>query len=145
MPRASPEELKKLTKPCGENGALDGVTLISLQKGPGTEQLQQLPERFPIIDLEVNRDEKAGTFMDTAAIMKVLDLVITSDTAVAHLAGALGVPVWLVLPFAADWRWLIGREDSPWYPAMRLFRQRRSGNWQKVFARIAVELKASMV
>jgi len=63
-------------------------------------------------------------FMDAAAVMKNLDLVVTVDTAVAHLAGALGVPVWVLLPFAPDWRWLLEREDSPWYPTMRLFRQR---------------------
>ena len=65
-----------------------------------------------------------GAFMDTAAIMMNLDLVITSDTSVAHLAGALGVPVWVVLPFVPDWRWLLDRSDSPWYPTMRLFRQK---------------------
>ena len=71
--------------------------------------------------------------------MKNLDLVITSDTAVAHLA-ALGVPVWLALPFAADWRWLLDRSDSPWYPTMRLFRQKRRGDWQGVFEEIEAEL-----
>ena len=71
--------------------------------------------------------------MDTAAIMRNLDLVITSDTAVAHLAGALGVPEWVALPFVPDWRWLLDRRDSPWYPTMRLFRQRRAGDWVGVF------------
>jgi ADP-heptose:LPS heptosyltransferase len=66
-----------------------------------------------------------------------LDLVIAPDTAVAHLAGALGVPVWLALPFASDWRWLSGRDDSPWYPTLRLFRQQRWGDWDEVFERIA--------
>ena len=72
-----------------------------------------------------------------AAIMKNLDLVISCDTAVAHLAGALGVPVWVALPFVPDWRWLLEREDSPWYPTMRLFRQRRAGDWGEVFERMA--------
>ena len=74
--------------------------------------------------------------MDTAAIMKNLDLIITVDTAPAHLAGALGVPVWVALPFAPDWRWLLEREDSPWYPTMRLFRQKKPGDWDEVFARL---------
>jgi hypothetical protein len=78
--------------------------------------------------------------MDTAAVMRNLDLVITSDTAVAHLAGALGVPVWVALGRACDWRWLDEREDCPWYPTMRLFRQERLGDWDGVFAAIAAEL-----
>ena len=80
--------------------------------------------------------------MDTAAVMRNLDLVVTSDTAVAHLAGALGVPVWVALGRSADWRWLEQREDCPWYPTMRLFRQARLGDWEELFARIAAELAA---
>ena len=80
--------------------------------------------------------------MDTAAIMMNLDLVVSMDTSVAHLAGALGVPVWVALTMAPDWRWLLNREDSPWYPTMRLFRQRRFGDWNDVFERMALELKA---
>ena len=76
--------------------------------------------------------------MDAAAVLKNLDLVISVDTAIAHLAGALGIPVWVALPFAPDWRWLMGREDSPWYPTMRLFRQDRAGDWASVFAEIRV-------
>jgi len=72
--------------------------------------------------------------------MKNLDLVITSDTATAHLAGALGIRVWLALPFLPDWRWLLARDDSPWYPTMRLFRQPRWGDWPTVFERMAGEL-----
>ena len=78
--------------------------------------------------------------MDTAAVVQHLDLVITPDTSLAHLAGALGVPVWVAIPFAADWRWLLDREDTPWYPTMRLFRQRRWGDWDDVFSRMAQEL-----
>jgi hypothetical protein len=70
-------------------------------------------------------------------VMKCLDLVITSDTATAHVAGALGVPVWVALPFVPDWRWQLGREDSPWYPTMRLFRQQTPGDWAEVFGRMA--------
>ncbi len=83
-----------------------------------------LPERFPVLDLSTRLDQAAGAFMDTAAIMMNLDLVITSDTAVPHLAGALGVPVWMPVSALPEWRWLLDREDSPWYPTMRLFRQR---------------------
>src|SRR5262249_35827073 len=75
--------------------------------------------------------------VDTAAVMSQLDLVITSDTAVAHLAGALGIPVWVVLSAVADWRWLREREDSPWYPSMRLYRQKRLGDWAEVLERVA--------
>ena len=85
--------------------------------------------------------QRLDDFVDTAAVLKNLDLVISVDTAVAHLAGALGVPVWVPLPFAPDWRWLLGREDSPWYPTMRLFRQTRPGQWEDVFHRIAEALQ----
>ena len=87
-------------------------------------------------------DTTAGTFMDTAAIMQNLDLIITSDTAVIHLAGALGRPVWAALSTCADWRWLESGEDCPWYPTMRLFHQSRLGDWDELFGRIAAELKA---
>ncbi len=114
-----------------------GVHLVSLQKGPGTEQVEALAGRFPVITLGPHVDLTAGAFMDTAAIMKNLDLVITSDTALAHLAGALAVPAWVVLSAAPDWRWLLDREDSPWYPTLRLFRQKNQGDWPEVFARMA--------
>ncbi|HWY85712.1 MAG TPA: tetratricopeptide repeat protein [Gemmataceae bacterium] len=115
----------------------DDVCVVSLQKGPGTEQLQDL--RFPVLDLSDRLDVTAA-FVDTAALMMNLDLIITSDTAVAHLAGALGVPVWTLLPFVPDWRWLLERSDSPWYPTMRLFRQNRPADWQEVFERVAAEV-----
>ena len=117
-----------------------GVQLLSLQKDFGTEQLQEVAQRFPVIDLGSRLDEASGAFMDTAAVMMNLDLVVTSDTAVAHLAGALGVPVWVALPLVPDWRWLLDRSDSPWYPTMRLFRQERRGDWPGVFRRIEVAL-----
>ena len=121
--------------------ALEGVQLISLQKGPGIEQLSELDGRFSVIDLGSKLDEAAGAFMDTAAVMKNLDLVITSDTAIAHLAGGLGVAVWVALPRMAEWRWLLDRADSPWYPTMRLFRQSEAGNWPQVFEQITAEVK----
>jgi tetratricopeptide (TPR) repeat protein len=119
---------------------LPGVRLVSLQKGHGTEQLPGVADQFSVIDLGSRLDEASGAFMDTAAVLMSLDLVVTVDTATAHLAGALGVPVWLGLSFVADWRWLLHREDSPWYPTMRLFRQTRRGDWAGVLARMAEEL-----
>ena len=79
--------------------------------------------------------------LDTAALMKNLDLVISVDTGTAHLAGALGVPVWVPVSAIGEWRWLLQREDSPWYPTMRLFRQKKLGQWRAVFRRIASELR----
>lgn len=117
-----------------------GVKLISLQRGPGAEQVEALGGRMEVAALGDDFDNASGPFMDTAAVMKNLDLVITSDTAVAHLAGALGVPVWTALTLVPDWRWLLNREDSPWYPSMRLFRQEKSGDWGGVFRRIAAAL-----
>jgi hypothetical protein len=119
---------------------IPGVQLISLQKGAGTEQLRELKDRLPISVLCDQLDEEAGAFMDTAAIMQSLDLVITPDTATAHLAGGLGVPVWLALSALPDWRWMWQRDDSPWYPSMRLFRQDRLGDWRAVFERMATEI-----
>ncbi|HUT37493.1 MAG TPA: FkbM family methyltransferase [Planctomycetota bacterium] len=122
--------------------AVPHVQLISLQKGPGVEQLAEARARFPILDFGERLDGRAGPFMDTAAILASLDLVVACDTVVAHLAGALGVPVWLALSVAPDCRWLLDREDSPWYPTARLFRQSRRGEWADVFGRMASELRA---
>ena len=122
--------------------AIPGVRLFSLQKGFGAEQLAAAP--FPVEDLGAALDTAGGAFTDTAAAMAALDLVIVSDSAVAHVAGALGRPVWVVLPLAPDWRWLLDREDTPWYPTMRLFRQRRLGEWDEVFERIAAALGAAV-
>lgn len=123
---------------------LEGVCLVSLQKGPGTEQIAQLADRLPVVDLGKRLDEESGPFMDSAALCKVLDLVIAPDSAILHLAGALGVPVWAAITFAPHWPWLLGREDSPWYQTMRLFRQRERGDWGEVFRRMARELKPLM-
>jgi tetratricopeptide (TPR) repeat protein len=122
--------------------ALAGVRLVSLQKGPGVEQLDEVREAWNVIDFGESLDAAGGAFMDTAAIMKNLDLVVTSDTATAHLAGALGVRTWVALPFMPDWRWLLERDDSPWYPTMRLFRQQQWGDWPEVFDRMARDLEA---
>jgi tetratricopeptide (TPR) repeat protein len=117
-----------------------GVRLISLQKGAGEEQLSNLPPSLRVETLGANFDAGPDAFVDTAAAMTCLDLVVTCDTSVAHLAGALAVPVWVALKSDAEWRWLIGRADSPWYPTMRLFRQTRRGVWSDVFEAMAGEL-----
>jgi tetratricopeptide (TPR) repeat protein len=115
---------------------LPGVNLLSLQKGAGSEQLAAAP--FPVTAI----GERLDDWANTAAVVQALDLLITVDTGVAHLAGALDVPVWVALPLAPDWRWLLDREDSPWYPAMRLFRQTEWGRWEPVFARLADALRS---
>ncbi len=120
-----------------------GVRLFSLQKGFGTEQLAKI--EFPVVDLGSCLDEQTGAFEDTAAVMTQLDLVISSDTSIVHVAGALSVPVWVALAFLPDWRFLLGREDSPWYPTMRLFRQESPGDWNGVFERIADQLRRVVV
>jgi tetratricopeptide (TPR) repeat protein len=117
---------------------VEGVQLLSLQVGAGREQLAALEDRFPVADLNVDADQKS--FAEAAAVAMSLDLVITVDTAMAHLAGALGAPVWVILSTAPDWRWLLQREDSPWYPTMRLFRERKRGDFSTVFANVASEL-----
>jgi Flp pilus assembly protein TadD len=114
-----------------------GVRLISLQKGEGTEQIPRAT--FPIERLD-DLDVGPDAFLDTAAVMASLDLVVTSDTSIAHLAGALGRPVWVALRRVPDWRFLLDRTDSPWYPTMRLFRQELDGDWAPVFRSIAAEL-----
>ncbi len=114
-----------------------GGRLFSLQKGPAATAARAPLGGRTLTDLA----DHLTDFAQTAAIVANLDLVISVDTAVAHLAGALGRPVWTLLPFVPDWRWLMGREDSPWYPTMRLFRQERPGDWEGVFARVAAALR----
>ncbi len=121
---------------------IPGIRLLSLQVGAGTEQLGNLPEGMRVETLGPGFDTGPDAFVDCAAALANLDLVITSDTALAHLAGALGCPVWVVLQQAADWRWLRGRADCPWYPGMRLFRQRQRGNWDEVFEEVRAALRA---
>ncbi len=120
--------------------AIAGVRLISLQKGAGEEQLSSLPPSMRVETLGADFDAGADAFVDTAAAMTCLDLIVTCDTSVAHLAGALAVPVWVALKSDAEWRWLTERSDSPWYPTMRLFRQTRHGVWSDVFEAMAGEL-----
>ena len=115
--------------------AQPGVQLYSLQKGPPAAVLTEAPSA-PVIDLAPHLDD----FADTAAALARLDLVIMTDSAVAHLAGAMGKPVWLLLGHNAHWLWLRERTDSPWYPSLRLFRPRAEGDWDHVFDSAAAEL-----
>jgi FkbM family methyltransferase len=121
-------------------GKLRGLHLFGLQKGFGTEQIDQLAGALDVISLGDQLDEGSGPFMDTAAVLRNLDLVITADTSIAHIAGALGVPTWLALAHVPDWRWLLEREDSPWYPTVRLFRQTSAGDWSSVVGQMVDEL-----
>ena len=125
----------------GRLARLPDVHLLSVQKGAGTEEMAAVEGVFEIIDLGPSLDNSGGAFLDTVAVMMNLDLVITSDTSIAHLAGALAVPVWLALRSNADWRWLLDREDCPWYPTMRLFRQTQPGDWDGVFEHMANALR----
>jgi Flp pilus assembly protein TadD len=113
--------------------AVPGVRLVSLQSGYGEQQLWDNPPDFPVLRLSADYDVGGHAFLDAAAAMESLDLVVTCDTSMAHLAGALGRPVWVALKRDSEWRWLRGRDDSPWYPTMRLFRQKTAGDWAGVF------------
>jgi hypothetical protein len=120
----------------------DGVrdmpaTFIALQKEIREADRPALEGGRPVEHFE---DELAD-FRDTAALAALMDVVITVDTAIAHLAGAMGKTVWILLPFSPDWRWLLDRDDSPWYPSARLFRQPRPGDWDTVLERVAAELR----
>lgn len=116
--------------------AVHGVKFLSLQKGAAEAQAKNPPPGLELIDL----GPELKDFADTAAAMSVLDLIITTDTSVPSLAGALGRPVWTMLQFSPDFRWLLGREDSPWYPTMRLFRQTSRGDWKGLVDRVAQAL-----
>ena len=121
---------------------IPGVRLVSLQKASASEPME--PAGFELVDLGSQLDEASGPFMDTAAVMKSLDLVIAADTSIAHLAGALGVNVWVPLSANCDWRWMMDRDDTPWYPTMRFFRQQKLNEWQDVFERVAKALEQRM-
>ncbi len=116
--------------------AVDGVTFFSLQKGEPAAQVADPPDGLRLADLTAELHD----FSDTAALIENLDLVIAVDTAVAHLAGALGKPVWILSRYEGDWRWLNGREDSPWYPTARVFHQRAAGAWDEVIERVTAAL-----
>jgi len=120
---------------------INDITFYSLQKGEAAEQAKNPPEGMKLIDYT----EQIHDFADTAAFIENLDLIISVDTAAAHLAGALGKSVWTLLPFVPDWRWLLTRDDSPWYPTMRLFRQPLPGDWKSVIAKLAEELQKIII
>ena len=123
--------------------AVPGTSFVSLQYGPRTADLKKLNKDMrggkPAIE-DLSREFE--DFVDTAAAIEALDLVITVDTSVAHVAGAIGKPVWVLLPWVTDWRWLLNREDNPWYPTMQLFRQKKGQDWAEVIARMEAELAA---
>ncbi|MBT6046550.1 MAG: tetratricopeptide repeat protein [Candidatus Scalindua sp.] len=116
--------------------SIPGISFYSLQKGPASIGNNNSAEGMNIINLENELDD----FADTAAVIANLDIVISVDTAVVHLSGAIGKPVWTLLPFDPDWRWLLNREDSPWYPGMRLFRQLQPNDWTTVFEQVKENL-----
>lgn len=117
---------------------IPGVQFYGLQKGTAAAQANELPHGM----MMENLGKHLRDFSDTCAVIENLDLVISVDTAVVHLAGAMGKPVWVLLPYAPDWRWLLEREDSPWYPTMRLFRQLEPGNWGELFRRVTHQLQS---
>lgn len=123
---------------------IPGIQLYSLQQHHGLEQIKKV-DATSLTIFDQDFDKTHGGFMDTAAVMKNLDLIITVDTSIAHLAGALGIPVWVILPRIADWRWMLDRNDSPWYPTMRLFRQIEDGIWDDVVQKLKASLKATMI
>ncbi len=116
---------------------IPGVVFVALQKGAAAAQMANWPGPAPLVDL----GPQLADFEDTAAVISQLDLVVTVDTAVAHLGGALGVPTWVMLPYAADWRWLRDRTDSPWYSGMRLFRPPATRRWNVVVTDVAAALE----
>ena len=118
---------------------IPGIELISLHKGDGENQLANID--FAVKQLGPNFDNNENAFIDTSAVMMNCDLIITSDTVISHLAGALGCPVWLVLNKMPYWPWMLKRQDSPWYPSMRLYRQNEINNWNSVFDKIKYDLE----
>jgi tetratricopeptide (TPR) repeat protein len=124
--------------------AMPGVRLISVQKGEGAEQLETLPAGMTVERLGEDFDAGFDAFIDSAAVMQACDLVISCDTAIAHLAGALGRPVWTALKSVPEWRWQMDRSDSPWYPTMTLYRQPRADDWGSVVAAMARDLKPKL-
>jgi len=118
--------------------ALDDIALVSLQKGAEQAAIAARFDRAPLLNVAAEIED----FVDTMAVVAALDLVVTVDTSVAHLAGAMGRPVWILLPYAPDWRWLLDRSDSPWYPSARLFRQWSPGDWDGLARQVAQALSA---
>lgn len=120
---------------------IPGVSIYSLQQSNGVEQIATCSFKDKLITFDSSFDSTHGRFMDTAAIMPHFDLIISVDTSIAHLAGSMNIATWIVVPQPADWRWLLNRTDSPWYPSVRLFRQHVSGDWQSVMTEITQEIR----
>ena len=116
---------------------MKNITFYSIQKGEKVAEIEQSELQKKVVNL----DSKINDFLDTAHIVNNLDLVISVDTSVAHLTGALGKPVWVLLPYSADWRWMTKREDSPWYPSARLFRQDENKEWKTLLPDLKKALK----
>jgi hypothetical protein len=127
----------EVLRPLGEAASALGVRLYSLQVGAAARDAHRAPAGMTVTDLS----DDLKDFTDTAAVMANLDLVITIDTVTAHLAGALARPTWVLLKHVAEWRWMTDREDSPWYPTMRLFRQSKPDDWVGLAAWVAEEMK----
>ena len=125
-------------------GSLKGISLYSLQKKEGLDQLELVPSCVNLHLFDDSFDVTFGSFIDTAAVMHSLDLIISTDTATAHLAGAMGKKVWLLLPYATDWRWLNHRIDNPWYPTMRIFRQPHPFDWNNVMHEVLHVFKSEI-
>ena len=122
---------------------LPNIELISLHKGEGESQIKNVSFDLTILDDDFDSGENA--FEDTAAIMMNCDLIITSDTATAHLAGALGCPTWVALKKIPDWRWMLEQNQSPWYPSMKLYRQKERDNWNNIFKAIKRDLESLII
>ena len=123
-----------------EISKIPNVELISLHKGEGEKQIKRV--KFNLTKLGKNFDSGKNAFVDTAAVMMNCNLIVTSDTAIAHLAGALGCPTWVVLKKVPDWRWVLERKNSPWYPNVTLYRQKQIDNWTQVFDKILRDLQS---
>lgn len=121
--------------------SVPGVTLVSLQKGPAASQAGHYFGAAPLLNLGA----EIVDFDDTMAILETLDLLVTVDTAVGHLAGAMGRPAFILLAYAPDWRWMLHRSDTPWYPSVRLFRQTRPGVWDDVMANAAADVAQAIM
>ena len=129
---------KKMFKEMSE---MKEVRLISVQKELQINECDNFIDNIKIEKISENFDKEDEAFLDSAAILKACDLVITSDTAIAHLSGSLGIKTWLVLQYIPDWRWMLNINYSPWYKSMKIFRQSKLDDWNSAFNEINKELK----
>lgn len=123
---------------------IPGVSLYCLQRVDGTEQIESCSFKNKLIIFDAEFDKKHGSFMDTAGVVPHLDLIISVDTGLCHMAAGMNCSTWIILPFPADWRWLRNRSDSPWYPSVRLFRQPKAGDWHTPMQEIVEAIKEKM-